>query len=177
MLELQSVAFRSFGEWNHSVKLKRILVGTLAALLLCVSSLLPACDLSCGFLLFRSDCHSSQIAAAESDASEMAMAGMTMPESASDSLAHQSVVPPVPQKMPAHAALAEMGACARQSCDQAPGLVTILIHSAATQFEKISGVTGFSGMERPKIVFHDARDDISPPDRAVHLSLDVSLRI
>jgi len=107
----------------------------------------------------------------------MAMAFMTMPESAGDSPADQPVVSSVPQQMPAHAALVEMGACARQSCAQAPGVVSISIHSAAAQFEKISAVPGFPGMKLPKSVFHDARDDVSPPDRAVHLSLDVSLRI
>jgi hypothetical protein len=159
------------------VKIKRIFVGTIAVLLMCVSSLLPACDLSCGFSPFRSDCHSPQMAAAESDASDMTMAGMTMPESTGDGLADQPVISSVPQKMPAHAALVEMGACARQSCAQAPGLVSISIHSAAAQFEKISAVIGFPGMKLTKIVFHDARDDISPPDRAVHISHDVSLRI
>jgi hypothetical protein len=117
------------------------------------------------------------MAAAESDASDMTMAGMTMPESTGDGLADQPVISSVPQEMPAHAALVEMGACARQSCAQAPGLVSISIHSAAAQFEKISAVPGFPGMKLPKIVFHDARDDISPPNRAVHVSLDVSLRI
>src|SRR5258706_15549776 len=144
---------------------------------MCVSSLLPACDLSCGFSPFRSDCHSPQMATEESDASDMSMDGMTMPESAGDSPADQSVVSSAPQEMSAHAGLVEMGACERQSCAQAPGVVSISIHSAATQFEKISAVPGFPGMELPKIVFHDARDDISPPDRAVRLSLDVSVLI
>jgi len=117
------------------------------------------------------------MASEESDASDMSMDGMTMPESAGDSPADQSVVSSISQEMPAHAALVEMGACARQSCAPAPVLVSSSIHSAAAQFERISAVTGFLGMELLKIVFHDARDDISPPDRAVHLSLDVSLRI
>jgi hypothetical protein len=107
----------------------------------------------------------------------MTMAGMTMPESTGDVRANQAVASSVPQEMPAHAALVEMGACARQSCAQAPGVVSTSIHSVAAQFEKISAVPGFPGMELPKIICHDARDDISPPDRAVHLSLGVSLRI
>ena len=159
------------------MKIKPIFVSTVAVLLMCVSSLLPACDLSCGFSLFRSDCHSPRMAAAESDAPDMTMAGVTMPESDGDSPTNQPLVSSVPQEMPAHAALVEMGACARQSCAEASGLVSSSIHSAATQFERISAVTAFSGVELPKIIFHDARDDISPPDRAVHLSLDVSLRI
>jgi hypothetical protein len=144
---------------------------------MCVSSILPACDLSCGFSAFQSDCHSPRVVAAESGASDMTMAGMTMPESASDSPADRPVVSSDPQPMPAHAALVDMGACTRQSCAPAPGLVSISIHSTAAQFETISAATGFSGMELPKIVLHDDRDEVSPPDRAIHLSLDVSLRI
>jgi len=159
------------------MKIKRIFVGTIAVLLMCVSSLLPACDLSCGFSSFRSDCHSPQMATEESDASDMSMDGMTMPESAVDNPANQPGISAAQQELPAHAALVEMGACERQSCAQAPGIVSISIHSAAAQFEKISAVIGFPGMELTKIVFHDARDDISPPNRAVHISLDVSLRI
>jgi hypothetical protein len=158
------------------VKIKRIFVGTAALLLMCVSSILPACDLSCGFSAFQSDCHSPR-AAAEWDASNMTMAGMSMPESASESPADQPVVSSVPQEAPAHAALLDTGACAHQSCAPAPGLVSISIHSAAAQFETISAAPGFSGMELSKIVFHDTRDEVSPPDRAIHLSLDVSLRI
>ena len=159
------------------MKIKRIFVGTIAVLVMCVSSLLPACDLSCGFSPFRSDCHSPQMATGESDASDMSMDGMTMPESAVDSPADQSVVSSISQEMSAHEAFVEMGACERQSCAQAPGIVSISIHSAAAQFEKISAVIGFPGMKLPKIVSHDARDDISPPNRAVRISLDVSLRI
>jgi hypothetical protein len=117
------------------------------------------------------------MATEESGASDMTMAGMTMPESAGDRPADQPAVSSISQEMPAHAALVEMGACERQSCAQAPGVVSISIHSAAAQFEKISAEIGFPGMKLTKIVFHDARDDISPPDRAVHISLDVSLRI
>ena len=160
-----------------TVKIKRIFVGTIAVLLMCVSSLLPACDLSCGFSAFRSDCHSMRMVDRASDPSDMTMAGMTMPESTGDSSSDQPGVSSVPQEMPAHTAFLEMGACARQSCAQAPGLLSSSIHFTAAQFERISAVSGFSGMELPKIVFPDARDDISPPDRANRRSLDVSLRI
>jgi hypothetical protein len=159
------------------VKIKRIFVGTLGLLLMCVSAILPACDLSCGFSAFQSDCHSPRMASADSDYSDMTMAGMTMPQSAGDTAADQVAISSSSHKMPAHAALVDMGACARQSCAQAPGLVSASIHSAATQFERISAVNGFPGMDLSKIVFRDDRNEISPPDRALHLSLNVSLRI
>jgi hypothetical protein len=164
-------------EYNNSVQFRKAFSAILIVSLFVVSSWASACDLSCGFSAFRADCHSQQMATGESDASDMTMAGMTMPESTDNRSADQAAVSSVPQETPAHAALVEMGTCERQSCAQAPGLVSISIHSAAAQFEKISAVIGFPGMELTKIVFHDARDDISPPDRAVHVSLDVSLRI
>jgi hypothetical protein len=162
---------------EHFLKIKRIFVSTLGLLLMCVSAILPACDLSCEFSAFESDCHSPRMAAADSDSSDMSMAGMTMPESAGDAAADQVAVSSSSHQMPAHAALLDMGACARQSCAQVPGLLSISIRSAATQFERISAVSGFSRMDLAQIAFRDAQDDISTPDRALHLSLNVSLRI
>jgi hypothetical protein len=144
----------------------------LAALLLCVSSLAAACDLSCGFALFRSDCHSPQMAAEEFQRPEMAM-----PEMAGDSFTNHLMVSPVPQSMPGHAVLAEMGACMRQSCDQAQTLTSKANHSTAGQFETVSTVSCFSHMESLRAAFHEARAGIAPLTPIVHSPLDVSLRI
>jgi hypothetical protein len=159
------------------VKSRRILAGTLAALLLCVSSLAAACDLSCGFALFRSDCHSPQMAAEKSQRPEMAMAGMAMPEMAGDSSTNQPKVSSAPQAMPAHAGLADMGACARQPCDQAQALAFKANYSAAGQFETVSTIAGFSHTESLQTAFHEARADIARFSPVVHSPLDVSLRI
>lgn len=159
------------------MKMKRIFSGTAALLLMCVSSILPTCDLSCGFSAFQSDCHSPRMVTADSDGSDMNVAGMVMPEPAGDSAADQPEVSSVSPEMPAHAALMEMGSCVRQSCAQAPGLVSISLHSAAAQLERGSSPNGFGSLDLPKIAFHDARDGVSPPDRVLHVYLAMSLRI
>ena len=159
------------------MKIRRIFAGTLAALLLCVSSFAAACDLSCGFALFRSDCHSPQIAAEESQRPEMAMAGMAMPEIAGWSSTNQPMVSSAPQSMPGHAVLAEMGACMRQSCDQAQALASKANHSTAGQFETVSTIAGFFQTENLRAAFHEARGGIAPLTPIVHVPLDVSLRL
>ena len=68
--------------------IRRIFAGSIVALLLSVSSLAAACDLSCAFASMNSDCHSQQTESQDSasggmNMDGMAMAGMTMPEMAS----------------------------------------------------------------------------------------------
>jgi len=158
------------------MKRKRIFVGLVATLLTCVSSFSAACDVSCVFSAFQWDCHSS-MAAADSDSADMAMPGMTMTPAAVGSPVNEPAASSAPQSMPSHAALVEMGACARQSCDQAPVLAARSNHSTATQFEKMMPLAAVSVASPPSISFHDARDDVSAPDRAVCPLLDVSLRV
>jgi hypothetical protein len=151
------------------MKIRRILAGTLVALLLCVSSLAAACDLSCGFALFRSDCHSPQMAGGESDSPDMTMAGTAMAEMAADTSAIQ-------QPVIAHG-LVDMGACARQSCDQAQALASKVNHPTPAQFETISIVAGFPSLESLRVAFHQARDGIAPISPIAYSCLDTSLRI
>jgi hypothetical protein len=158
------------------MKIRRILAGTLVALLLCVSSLAAACDLSCGFALFRSDCHSPQMAGGESDSPDMTMAGMAMAEMAADTSAIQQPVT-ARRAMPLHAVLVDMGACAHQSCDQAQALASKVNHPTPAQFETISIVAGFPSLESLRVAFHEARDDIAPISPIAYSCLDTSLRI
>jgi len=147
------------------------------ALLLLASSLAAACDLSCGFALFRSDCHSPEMAAMDSGASDMTMAGMTMAAMADDSSTNQRMVSPAPQGMPAHPVFADMGACERQFCDQAQALASKADHSTPAQFDTISIDAESPSMESLQAVFHESRDDIFLFSPFVDSSLDVSLRI
>ena len=117
------------------------------------------------------------MAAEKSQRPEMAMAGMAMPEMAADSSTNQPKVSSAPQAMPAHAGLADMGACARQSCDQAQALAFKANHSAAGQFETVSTIAGFFQTENLRAAFHEARGGIAPLTPIVQVPLDVSLRI
>ena len=122
------------------------------------------------------------MAAGESAPSGMTMAGMTMagmamPEVAGDISTDQQVVSPAPQAMPAHAALADMGVCERQSCDQGQALASRANHSVAAPFETISTGDGFSRADSLRTSFHEARGDIAPLSPVVHSPLTVNLRV
>jgi hypothetical protein len=157
------------------VKIRRIFAGSLVVLLLCVSSLAAACDLSCGFALFGSDCHSPEMAAADSGPSDMTMDAMTMSELAGENSTIQPMVSQ--QAMPVHAVLSEMGACERQSCDQGQALASKANHSAAAQFDAVSLITESADSEILRAALHESQDDISLFNPVVHSPFDVSLRI
>jgi len=154
------------------VKIRGIFVLSLVALLLFVSSLAAACDLSCGFALFRSDCHSPEMAATDSGASDM-----TLVERADENSTEQQIASSPHQAMPAHAVLADMGACERQSCDQAQALASKADHSTAAQFDTISTHAESPSMESLQTALHETRDDIPLFSPLVGSLLDVSLRI
>jgi hypothetical protein len=176
-IEVGAIVFKRRRRQNLSVKTRRVFASTLVALLLCVSSLAAACDLSCGFALFRSDCHSLQIAADETQRAGMTMAGMAMPEMAGQSSTNQRLASSAPQAMPIHAVLADMGACERQSCDQTQVLASKANHTTAAQFETVSAAAGFFHVGSLQAALHEARDGIVPLSPVVHGSLDVRLRL
>jgi hypothetical protein len=159
------------------VKIRGIFAVSLVALLLSVSSLAAACDLSCGFALFQSDCHLPGMAAKDSGASDMTMAGMRMAEKAGENSTDQQMGSSPQQAMPAHAVVADMGACERRSCDQAQALASKADHSAAAQFDTISRVAEFLSMDSLLAAFHECRNDIPLFSPFVYSSRDVSLRI
>jgi hypothetical protein len=164
------------------VKARSIFAGALAAMLLCVSSLAAACDLSCGFARQRSDCHSTRMTPSESGSPEMTMAdmsmpGMTMPENSGDNSISGQTVSPSSKGMPTHAALVDMGACERQSCDQTPVLASKSNHTTFKMFEAISKIPGSFYMEGRHASFYESRDDLASFAPSVFISFNVTLRI
>jgi hypothetical protein len=150
---------------------------SLVALLLFVSSLAAACDLSCGFALFRSDCHLPGMAAKDSGASDTTMAGMKMTERASENSTDQQMGSSPQQPMSAHAVVADMGVCERQSCDQTQALASKADYFAAAQFDTISRDAEFHSLESLLAAFHESGDDIPLFSPFVDSPLDLSLRI
>jgi hypothetical protein len=160
--------------------IRRIFAGSLVALLLSVSSLSAACDLSCAFAAMSSDCHVEQTAAQDSPSAGMSMngmsmAGMTMPEMASNE--DQQTFSAISQTRAGHASIGEMGPCERQACDNGATVTVKASRSVAPQLLSILAVS-----ETPRAViahphFHDARDDVAryrPLDGSPYL---LSLRI
>jgi hypothetical protein len=175
--EMESDASRRAGERVSDMEMRRIFAGSLTALLLCVSSFAAACDFSCEFAQLRSDCHSPQMAAMQTGPADMAMDGMAMPGMDEPSSGSQQTVSTLAQAMPAHAAFVDMGACERQSCDQAQALAARTTHSTASQFDRVLTVAGFSHTDSLRAAFHEARDDIASLSPIAFSPLKISLRI
>src|ERR1700674_4609123 len=128
--------------------IRRIFAGSIVAILLSASSMAAACDLSCGFASMKSDCHARQAEPQDSSSGDMnmsgmSMAGMTMPEMSSHDSIDQQMVSAPSRTMPVHAAVVDMGACERQSCDQAPVLAVKANHPAAAKSDAVCALTGF----------------------------------
>ena len=157
--------------------IRRIFAGSIVALLLSVSSLAAACDLSCAFARANSDCHSREMKAQRSAPADMTMAGMTMPKMSGDYSMNQQMVSAPPRTMPLHAAVVDMGTCERQSCDQAPVLGVKANHPTAAKSDAVFAHNGFPRIAGPQTAFHDARDGLARLGPIVHAPLIVSLRI
>ena len=103
------------------VKLRRIFAGLLTALLFCVTSWAAACDLSCGFALFQTDCHLSRPETRNSMPAgtkmDGAMEGMSMPDMGDGGARNQQSLSVASLGMAGHAAIDAIGPCERQSCD------------------------------------------------------------
>jgi hypothetical protein len=158
------------------MEMKRIFAGTVALLMLCVPSLAAACDLSCGFSIFASDCHSAQLAVRDSAGQDTSMSSMSMPGMDDDSSSDRQAVSSAPRTMPIHAVLVDMGECTSQSCDQAQWIVSSA-NQCTPRFPVISRMPEFPSMESLRIAFHDARDDIAtlclPADGSLHTNLRI----
>jgi len=155
-------------------------VGSIVALLLSVTSLAAACDVSCAFVSMSSDCHAKQTESQDSapggmKMDGMAMAGMTMPEMASGE--GQQDVPAISQSKASHPSIGEMGPCERQACDNGPAVFAKTTRSGDSQFHSMLAVA-----ETPRAVgaitlFHDARDDLATHQVRDAIPLPLSLRI
>ena len=160
--------------------IRRIFAGSIVALLLSVTSLAAACDVSCAFASMSSDCHAKQTGSQDSapggmTMDGMAMAGMTMPEMASGE--GQQDVPAISQSKASHPSIGEMGPCERQACDNGPAVFAKTTRSGDSQFHSILAVA-----ETPRVVgaitlFHDARDDLATHQVRYAIPLPLSLRI
>src|ERR1700688_5031749 len=123
--------------------IRRIFLGSIVRLLLSVSSLAAACDLSCAFASMTSDCHAKQTEAQNSPSGQMKMDGMAMPEMSGGDSMNQQMVSGPSRSMPLHATFVDMGTCERQSCDQAPVLDVRANHPTAAKSDAVFAHIGF----------------------------------
>ena len=159
---------------------RRIFAGTIVALLLSVSSLAAACDLSCAFPSMGADCHSEQTEPQGSSSGVMkldgmAMAGMTMPETGSN--ANHQAVSAISRANASHPSIGEMGPCEKQSCDSDTPVSARMTRSIDSQFHSILANTETPRANCAPTLFHDARDDIAHYLPSGKSPLRLSLRV
>jgi hypothetical protein len=160
--------------------MKRILASSIVALLLSLTALGAACELSCGFASDRSGCHTQHAQASDSAPTTMKidnmdMSGMAMPDVA-DSTDQEMFSSPL-QAPPAHADLIDMNVCERQPCDQAQATAGRANPVAATHCGGSWAAAGSSYSNLLASNVHDARDDVAPRGLKIHSPLTISLRI
>ena len=143
--------------------IKRIYASSIVALLLSVSSLAAACDLSCALASMNSDCHSQQTESQDSAAGGMKMAGMVMAGMTMPDMNHgdgPQTISGIPLANTGHPSIGEMGPCERQSCDSFASVR--LARSNATQFYSFLLVTDTRRAIGVPAIFCGARDDLAP---------------
>jgi hypothetical protein len=160
--------------------IRRIFAGSIAALLLSVTSLAAACDVSCAFASMSSDCHAKQtesqnLAPGGTAMDGMAMAGMMMPEMAKSE--DQQAVPGISRLKASHSSIGEMGPCERQSCDNGSAIFAKTSQSGDSQFHSILAITEIARADSALTLFRDARDDIEYHYSCDGSPLHLSLRI
>lgn len=160
--------------------IRRIFAGSIVALLLSVTSLAAACDVSCAFASMSSDCHAKQTGSQDSapggmTMDGMAMAGMTMPEMATGEV--QQGVSAISRSKASHPSIGEMGPCERQACDSGSAVFAKTTRSGDSHFHSILGVAETPCADGPLTLFRDARDDIAMPHVRDGSPLHLSLRI
>jgi hypothetical protein len=160
--------------------IRRLFAGSIAALLLSVTSLAAACDVSCAFASMSSDCHAKQTKSQDSapggmTMDGMAMAGMTMPEMANGE--DQQAAPAISRSNASHPSIGEMGPCEKQACDNGSAVSAKTARSGDSHFKSILGVAETPRADGPLTLFRDARDDIATHHVRDGSPLHLSLRI
>jgi hypothetical protein len=160
--------------------IRRTFAGSIVALLLSVTSLAAACDVSCAFASMSSDCHAKQSESQDTAAGGMkmdgmAMAGMTMPEIAISG--DQPAVSAPSHAKASHPSIGEMGPCERQACDNGSAVFAKTPRPGDTQLHSLSASPEIPLAEDLLRLFHDARNDIAryrPSDGSpIHPSLRI----
>lgn len=159
---------------------RRIFAVSIVALLLSVSTLAAACDLSCAFTAMSWDCHTEQTedqysAPGGASMDGMSMAGMTMPEMGYGEV--QQAVSGNSRTKASHASIGEMGPCERQACDNDSAVAVKASRSVAPQLHSILVAAETSRGVVASAYFHDARDDIAHYRPLDGSPLQLSLRV
>ena len=160
--------------------IRRIFAGSIVALLLSVSALAAACDLSCAFASMNSDCHSGKTESQGLAPGGMSMEGMAMPGMAMQDMANgedQQAIPAISRAKTSHPSIGEMGLCERQFCECGSAVSTKTSPFVDSRFHTVAAVAVTPRAEFALQLFHDARDDVARHFQSDGSPLQLSLRI
>jgi hypothetical protein len=162
------------------MNMRRLFAGSIVALLLSVSPLAAACDISCAFASINSDCHlqkteSQDSASAAMKMDGMAMDGMTMPETAQSE--SQQASSTISRAIANHPSIGEMGPCEKKSCDSDSADSAKANRSYAPRRDFVPAIIEIHLADSAPSIFHDARDDIATHHVRDGSPLHTSLRI
>ena len=160
--------------------IRRTFAGSVVVLLLSVSPLAAACDLSCAFASTNSDCHSPQTKSQDSVSGGMKMDGMimdgmTMPEMSNGEVPQVASAISAPNAR--HPSIGEMGPCERQSCDTSSTASAKTSRSLDLHWYSLQAVTKTFRDGDVLTLFRGARDDIAPGHPSDESPFQLSLRI
>jgi hypothetical protein len=162
------------------MNIKRAVAGSVVMLLLAVTSMAAACDLSCTFAFANSACHGSGEPAQDSMASAMDMGGMDIAQMSMPGLEQEQASPSaseVSQTKAAHPSIGDMGPCERQSCDGSSFVATSAGRSNAARVSLLPAIAQNLSSVVAAQILHGARDDISRPAPYPASPLTLILRI
>jgi hypothetical protein len=160
--------------------LRRIFAGSIGALLLSVTSLAAACDVSCAFASMNSDCHSQQAETRDSAAGGMKMDGMAMSGMNIPGMANgedQQAVPAISRMKASHPSIGEMGPCERQSCDNGSAVFAKTTRFGDSHFHSILAIAETPRGDGALTLIRGARDEIATYQVRDGIPLHLRLRI
>jgi hypothetical protein len=160
--------------------IRRTLASSIVGLLLAVSPLAAACELSCAFSSMKSDCHSAQsdsqvLSSAGMKTDGMSMAGMDMPEAPGEM--GQPADSAISRAHAAHPSMGDMGPCEKQACDGGSAVTAKSSRFGDSHFQIVFVATRTPRADVTPILFRIARDEITPQFSAAGSPLHLNLRI
>jgi hypothetical protein len=159
--------------------IRRIFASSIVALLLLITPLAVACDLSCAFSFMKADCHAAQTdslasASARMNMDGMDMAAMDMPEVPGE--LSPSSDSAVSLGHAAHPSIGDMGQCEKQTCDSS-AVTAESWRSDDSHFRVLLIATGTHRAEAAPVLFRSARDETTNGLRDDGNFLRINLRI
>jgi hypothetical protein len=146
------------------MKIRRIFAGSIVALLLCLSPLAAACDLSCAFASMNSDCHFQEAETPDSANGGMKMDGMAMDAMAMPGMNYnqdQQTGSAISGARANHPSISDMGPCEKQSCDGDSAVSTKANGSSAHRHELVLALIEIPHADGAPPIFHDVGEDIA----------------